>query len=417
MKLVLYPNSISPHQLPLMRELAKLLGADNVLYAYESAESKGRRSLGWSQEPESWCRKASECMAEVENSDVLLVGGLRPIGLMERRAAIGRRTFYMSERWFKPPLGMLRLMHPKYFSMARRIVRLIRSVDSFIYLPIGVHAARDMARLCGLFAGDLRCLFRAPRLEFARKSGGRVFSRIDGEMGFGRVERVETCRRRDEGGRVEKRYCLDKMRMWGYFVEEGRGKREEGRDKNQLRVLWVGRMLGWKRVDTIIRAVGEISTRSTRLEPSCDPLHVSTRSTRLNITLDIYGTGPEEARLRKLASQYGDIIKFYPPVPIEQVRKLMREHDVYVLASNAYEGWGAVVSEALEEGMTVIGTYEAGSSATMLNGDSLFHADDRRTLAAMLAGLAQNAEKEIVLSRAWSARLAAQWLSGQVEPR
>ena len=118
-------------------------------------------------------------------------------------------------------------------------------------------------------------------------------------------------------------------------------------------------------MDTIVHAVGELATR-------------------LNITLDIYGTGPEETKLKKVAAKYGDAIRFYPPVPIGEVRKLMRGHDVYVLASNGYEGWGAVVSEALEEGMRVLGTYESGASATILPKERLFHAGDWRALLRLL---------------------------------
>ena len=51
---------------------------------------------------------------------------------------------------------------------------------------------------------------------------------------------------------------------------------------------------------------------------------------------------------------------------MEKVRELMREHDLFVFPSNGLEGWGAVVSEALEEGMNVIGTFESGAPATLL---------------------------------------------------
>jgi glycosyltransferase involved in cell wall biosynthesis len=85
-----------------------------------------------------------------------------------------------------------------------------------------------------------------------------------------------------------------------------------------------------------------------------------------------------------LAAKYDDVIQFHPPVPIDEVRKLMREHDVYVLASDAYEGWGAVVNEALEEGMRVIGTFEAGASAAMLPKERLFHCGDYKALATLL---------------------------------
>ena len=156
-----------------------------------------------------------------------------------------------------------------------------------------------------------------------------------------------------------------------------------------VKVLRVGRMLKLKRVDTIIKAVGECSKSK-------------------KITLDIYGIGPEEAKLKKLAAKYRDKIKFHPPVPINEVRKLMREHDVYVLSSNGYEGWGAVVCEALEEGMKVIGTYEAGASATILPESNLFHAGDWRRLKMLLEG---NVEK--VGIGPWTAKSAAEFLITQ----
>ena len=123
------------------------------------------------------------------------------------------------------------------------------------------------------------------------------------------------------------------------------------------------------------------------------------------ITLDIYGIGLEEAKLKRLAFKYGDVIKFYPPVPISEVRKLMREHDIFVLSSNAYEGWGAVVSEALEEEMAVIGTYEAGSSATILPESNLFHTGDWQRLAELLKG-----EVEKIEIGPWTIKYAAKFI-------
>lgn len=69
---------------------------------------------------------------------------------------------------------------------------------------------------------------------------------------------------------------------------------------------------------------------------------------------------------------------------MDAVRQAMREHDVFVLASDANEGWGAVVNEALEEGMRVIGTYEAGASAALLPKERLYHAGDVKALAQLL---------------------------------
>jgi glycosyltransferase involved in cell wall biosynthesis len=104
-----------------------------------------------------------------------------------------------------------------------------------------------------------------------------------------------------------------------------------------------------------------------------------------------------------MATKYGECIKFHDAVPITQVRRLMREHDIYVLSSNSYEGWGAVVSEALEEGMKIIGTHEAGASASILPDNCLFHAGDWQHLLRILqSGVASNG------IGFWTAEYAAQ---------
>ena len=404
MKFVQYQDCKSPHQLPLARELLRLFGVDNFRFVYRDADQAGRASMGWKMggADEPWQlyigSHTEESRELIENAEVLLTG-MREIDLFERRAAKGLKTFYQTERWFKPIVGILRLIKPSYFRMARRLVALLQGGNRFRYMPIGIHAARDMARLCGLMHGDLRCLFRAPKLGFERKPGGRIFSRVE------RVDRVEW----------EKKYCLDKMRMWGYFVEPSKFKGTSSAPlanqlthsqltiHNSIRVLWVGRLLHLKRVDTIIRAVGELFRA-----------RLTTNDYRLTTTLDIYGTGPEESRLKRLAAKYGDCIKFHPPVPIDMVRKLMRSHDVYVFASDGHDGWGAVVSEALVEGMRVVGTYEAGSGATMLPDECLFRAGDWQRLACLLRGAASELAQGEGIG-AWSVEEGAKYMFAAIK--
>ena len=385
MDIIFLTNSVSPHQLPLCYELEKQHGDGSVIYFYTESIREERLMLGWNDSTvDSALRilhvpEVKECH-DIENSRIL-IADVRDISLFIRRARTGLFTLYMSERWFKPAFGLLRLLHPKFFKMAWRFAKLLRESDKLIYLPQGEHAARDMARLCGLMHGDLRCLFKVPKIKFERKPGGKIWLENDGD---------------------NKKYCLDKMRMWGYFVEPSRydsfqAQQLKYTDKKDIKVLWVGRLLKLKRIDTIIQAVRE----HANLKHLDDLLP--------KITLDIYGTGPEETRLKKMAANYGDVVKFYPPVPISEVRKLMHEHDVYVLSSNGYEGWGAVVSEALEEGMKVIGTYEAGSSVTILPEKCLFMSGDHMRLLKLL----QNSDSLPIMNRNdWSAKRAASALLG-----
>ena len=354
-KCVLYTNTISPHQTPLAKEIASIVGLDNFRYVYTQRLDCDHNVLGWEQNERKWCMHVDAASAQecLETADILL-SGLRDFDLFERRAAKRLHNFYMTERWLKPPIGLFRFLHPRYYGYARRLSKLLDS-HAVWGLPIGIYAACDIARICGLMHGDLKCLFRTPKLGFERKPGGMIFSK--------NVEHA-------------KRYCLADMMLWGYFVE--RSNLRIMKPSNPFSILWVGRFLDWKCVDTIIQAVAELVS-----------LNKSYGSKQYSLILDLYGTGPAEHRLKKNAEKYGDTIHFHPPVPIGEVRKLMREHDVYVLSSNSYEGWGAVVSEALEEGMKVFGTYEAGSCATMLSESDLFHVGDWRRLTQLLVQYAE----------------------------
>lgn len=379
-KFVMYQDCLSPHQLPLARELLKRLGADDFRYVYRDADLGGRACLGWKDAAqEHWMvhqgLRRRETEELVEHADVVLTM-FRDVDLIERRCRRGLTTFYTSERWFKPLKvagkgwnmgrgfpGWIRLFVPKYWRMARRFVRLMDD-PNFYLLPYGVHAARDFVRLYHLVHGHLIAAFLARPVKIDRALGGCV-------EGFPRLY------------------------LWAYFVassEDGDSCRTLPSSSSPLRVLWVGRMLDWKCVDSIVRALHNLVSfgRSPR---SCH--------------LTLVGSGPEESRLKSLVErcQLEDVVSFQPPAAIDEVRQLMRDHDVYVLSSNEYEGWGAVVSEALSEGMRVLGTHEAGSCATILPDSCLFHVGDVKRLANLLS---MNVPQ--VGIGPWTAQNAAKWL-------
>ena len=347
MRAVFYTNNVSPHQLPLAEEVASRVGRENFLYVGEELEWRGQlidtRGLR--------TRRADDPEAKewLENAEALYTGGLRPIDLMERRARRGLKTLYSSERWFKPvPLldlrlfdcsigvtapGRVRLLAPGYRRMAKRFVRLANENACVKFLAIGPWARRDFLRL-----------------------GVRP----------------------------------DRLDDWGYFVAPSAGGASSGRSggpgDRPIRMLWAGRLVGLKGVDTIIRAVKSVG----------------------GVSCTIVGDGPELPRLRRLAHGQ-EAIRFLPSQPNARTRELMREHDLFVLASNGFEGWGAVVSEALEEGMRVLGTFEAGASAAILPRERLFHAGDGRALAR-LVGKERRGELPPCAIGKWTAAGAAERL-------
>ncbi len=340
MKFCLYTVLVSPHQLPLAKELVKLLGEAECRYVYKRKVDVDRQAMGWVTESLDWMipEDSDEAKTWLRNA-VVLISGERDLDLFERRGACGLKTFYTSERWFKPSLGRLRMLRSAYRRMAHRFVSLVRK-DFVIYLPCGVWAARDMAWLCA--------------------------------RGEERRNILESLNQHDIWQPMEPIGC-DWMRMWGYFVapsDVARGFMQTGVAQGRaLRVLWVGRLLALKRVDTLLRAVAAC------LE-------------KIPIELTLVGDGPERDALellgRRLFKRHPTALDFRHSVPIAEVRVLMRSHDVYVLPSNGHEGWGAVVNEALEEGMMVIGARQAGACATMLDEKFLFNEGDVQTLSRLL---------------------------------
>lgn len=360
MKFVLHTGCASPHVMPLARELVAKIGGADFRYVCDEPLRQARIDVGWSACSEEWIfegwkdlRAARELLLEAES----LYSGIREIDVFEIRAQKGLKTFYGAERWFRPitlfdlrlfgcsiciqVTGWMRMFVPSFRKMAKRFVRWIQNDPNGRVFTIGPWAKKDMLRL------------GVPEL---------------------------------------------KIIPWGYFVapsiQQSNSRTVE--QLNNLKVLWVGRMLHLKRIDTIIRAVREMEKRG--------------RGGQGAIQLTLVGDGPEKSSLQALADQ---TITFLPFQPMEKIREIMRSHDVYVLASNKQEGWGAVVSEALEEGMKVVGTYEAGASVTILKDDALFHAGDWRRLADLLAKCAEGKANGTLCGQGigeWSAARAAKRL-------
>lgn len=396
MRVALLTNIVSPHQLPLARAVVGRVGAEHYRYVYTEPAHDERTRMGWGASAGAqWCVHGTFDEPFLQEADVLL-SGHRALELFEQRNAAGKRTFYASERWFKPPLGFLRIFVPSYFRMARRFLKTLKA-PTMMLLPMGIHAARDFARLMGLFAGDVLCLFRAPTVAFESRPGGIIVPlRQAMEAGVLDEETVVFAKRHgfvqipeEHWGKVKPTGHYAKMRLWGYFVAPGQGRPAQ-RAERPLRVLWVGRMLDWKRVSTLVEAVKGLP----------------------DVTLDLYGHGPEEENLKRLAEGC-NAIRFHDFVPVEQVRELMRSHDVYVLSSDGGEGWGAVASEALEEGMVVVGTIEAGASATMLPPEHLYPAGEVAALRRILETL----RPEVGRIGLWTAENAAETLLALAEER
>lgn len=333
MKVCFYLNSLSPHQRPLFNELASHFPFGECIYIAVDHLGEERQSCGWTEDTADsapilfGARCDSSKINAIVSECSLLICNIRDLDLFMYRAEHNRKTIYFSERWFKPLFGRLpgwfRLFVPHYFLMARSFFKMMAK-GYLKYYGAGVYAVRDMQLVS-------RC--------------------------FG----------------CNKAMSPDVIKLWGYFVgcQKSVSCNSNQCANKRLSVLYIGRLLRLKHVDVAIKAI-----------KACRKMAIS--EGRIPPQLDIYGMGKDRKRLERIAHGYNDVIRFFPPVPMGDVRQIMRSHDVLVFLSDAREGWGVVVNEALEEGLRVIGSLESGACATMLSKEWLLSCRDERTLVELL---------------------------------
>ncbi len=273
-----------------------------VTFAELSPPSQERIRLGWKTtspivsmtRPFASASEREFFLKKIDSADVLLIGE-RATDLISRRLQAGKLTIYMSERWWKPPLGRYRLVSPKFILMCLRMRALSRS-ERFHYLPIGHYAAKDVGAMLA---------------------------------------------------------CNNRTRLWGYFPQCASSVIP--RTTGVWRILWVGRLLRWKRVERLVEAAAILWARGHRLQ------------------LTIVGDGPERHKIEQF-SRTAPWLQMLAPRPHESIQALMQSSHIYVLPSSAQEGWGAVVNEAMAAGCLVFASKETGAGRTIIyDGENGFH--------------------------------------------
>lgn len=165
----------------------------------------------------------------------------------------------------------------------------------------------------------------------------------------------------------------EKVFPFAYFLPDATpvGGRDFDEDA-PFRFLFVGRLVELKQVDLLLDALRQMAAT---------PFEVS-----------VVGTGPEENRLRsKAAETLPGKVHWFGQKPIGEVPASMAEADCLVLPSR-YDGWGAVVSEALMAGTPAICSDRCGVAGVVRASGrgGVFPAGDVHALAERLrAAMAQ----------------------------
>lgn len=178
---------------------------------------------------------------------------------------------------------------------------------------------------------------------------------------------------------------------FAYFLK-GALSRPLPRETPAFRFIFVGSLVGRKRVDMLLAALSKLEGRAFEVE--------------------IAGDGPDRGNLERMANEaLPNRVVFHGTLEMTTAVARIAGSDCLVLPSDM-DGWGAVVSEALINGTPAVCSSECGAAgAVRASGiGSVFQAGDveglRRCLAAMLdRGPPSNTERERLA--AWADCLTA----------
>jgi glycosyltransferase involved in cell wall biosynthesis len=162
----------------------------------------------------------------------------------------------------------------------------------------------------------------------------------------------------------------NKIKPFGYFVHHP-GKDlnpfDGSRAADGFRMIYVGQLISRKGLDLLVQAMAMVH------EEKC--------------VLDIIGDGPEAHLYKDLSEKSGlnDRIRWHGPIPNEKVLKQIVEADLLVLPSR-FDGWGAVVNEALTVGTPVLASDKCGASCLLTSSvlGEVFPSGNNRALASVL---------------------------------
>lgn len=146
---------------------------------------------------------------------------------------------------------------------------------------------------------------------------------------------------------------FDKNRIitWGYFPPYRHHNIDEFENKqpnSTFKILWCGRFMSTKVPQIILPALRKII--------DCG----------YDVSLTYLGA-IEEQTSKNLVDKYvkkyklEEYVQFISNVESNKVREIMYSHHILAMTSNYEEGWGAVVSEAMNEGCVIVGSAAAGS--------------------------------------------------------
>lgn len=174
-----------------------------------------------------------------------------------------------------------------------------------------------------------------------------------------------------------------KTYAWGYFPpfkEYDEKLLIENKKSSVLNIFWAGRFLEWKKPLYLIDVAKLLKEKGFAFH------------------IDVAGNGPVEDEIKRSisANNLEDVFTLHGALPQENIRKLMEKANIYLFTSNRQEGFGVVLSEAMNSGCAVVASATAGATKLLVkdkvNG-RIYENDCLEELCEIVLDLAENIEE------------------------
>lgn len=152
--------------------------------------------------------------------------------------------------------------------------------------------------------------------------------------------------------------CALKNKSWanrcyqfGYFPLLPEKKYRKSIQTEELRLLFVGRLLDWKHPDLVLECAKYLKAKNVRFH------------------IQIIGIGPLFDYIKKKIAALGfmDSIELLGAISSEKINYYYQTNDAFLFLSDRREGWGAVLNEAMANGCIPIANIEAGASLCLIS--------------------------------------------------
>lgn len=197
----------------------------------------------------------------------------------------------------------------------------------------------------------------------------------------------------------------NKVFKWGYFtqvpklnVEEVLTRRKENRLRHHqdVSILWVARLIGWKHPELPIFLAKRLKDDGYKF------------------CIDMFGSGEKEAYCRSLAHSLGveDVVHFQGNRPNNEILEEMRNHDIFLFTSDKNEGWGAVLNEAMSNACAIVASDKIGAVPFLIQDGKnglIFESQDGESLYGKVKYLMDNPQSREQISRNAYNTISGMW--------